>query len=179
MPSTEETQLGVIAEAVGALSEGDIPCWLAGGWAVDFLLGEITRTHRDIDIVIWSGHAQRAATALCGAGFEQRPTPRPDELSRFERKAVPVTLSFIERDRAGAIVSLGRFRDWPWPADSLTASPGRIGGIEVPIVSLAAQIDGKENYPAHPCGAPLRLEDEADLARLRPLRCELQGQAPL
>ncbi|MFF2458960.1 nucleotidyltransferase domain-containing protein [Peribacillus simplex] len=31
----------------------NIDLWLRGGWVMDFLLGKITRSHSDIDLVTW------------------------------------------------------------------------------------------------------------------------------
>ena len=92
------------------------------------------------------------------------------ELIHFERKGVPVTLSFIEREADGTLVTPGKWRDWPWPPDSLSAPRGRIGSLTTPIVSLASQIETKSNYAVHIHGAPLRPQDEADLSLLYAFR---------
>ena len=169
MPSAADVQLGVIAAAVAGLEERQLSCWLAGGWAVDFLIGRVTREHRDIDIVIWAADASAATETLSDAGFELQRARAP-ELIQFERKSVPVTLSFIERDADGTLVTPGKWRDWPWPPDSLSAPPGRIGSLTIPIVSLASQIETKSNYAAHIHGAPLRPQDEVDLHLLYAFR---------
>jgi hypothetical protein len=163
-----DVQMGVIADAVAGLEERHLSCWLAGGWAVDFLIGRITREHRDIDIVIWAVDASAATDAMRDAGFELQ--ARVPELIHFERKGVPVTLSFIEREADGTLVTPGKWRDWPWPPDSLSAPPGRIGSYTIPIVSLASQIETKSNYAAHIHGAPLRPQDEVDLRLLYAFR---------
>jgi hypothetical protein len=167
--SAADLQMSVIAEAVTGLEERELSCWLAGGWAVDFLIGRVTREHRDIDIVIWAADAQAATGALCELGFEQLHTSAP-ELIHFERNGVPVTLSFIEREADGTLVTPGKWRDWPWPPDSLSAPRGRIGSLTTPIVSLASQIETKSNYALHIHGAPLRPQDEADLSLLYAFR---------
>ena len=169
MLSAVDVQIGVIAEAVAGLEERQLSCWLAGGWAVDFLIGRVTREHRDIDIVIWAADASAATEALRGAGFELQEARAP-ELIHFERSGVPVTLSFIERKADGTLVTPGKWRDWPWPPDSLSAPRGRIGSLTIPIVSLASQIETKSNYAAHIHGAPLRPQDEVDLSLLYDFR---------
>src|SRR5207247_10666750 len=40
--------LGVLA----ALDGRGIPAWLDGGWGIDALLGEQTRPHEDVDLVV-------------------------------------------------------------------------------------------------------------------------------
>ncbi len=50
-----EAQLRVIREIAELFGAAHIRFWLRGGWALDFLLGEITRPHGDIDPVTWRG----------------------------------------------------------------------------------------------------------------------------
>jgi hypothetical protein len=167
--SAADVQIGVIAEVVAGLEKRHLSCWLAGGWAVDFLIGRVTREHRDVDIVIWAADASAATEALCAAGFKLQHARAP-ELIHFERDGVPVTLSFIEREADGTLVTPGKWRDWPWPPDSLSAPLGRIDTVAIPIVSLASQIETKSNYAAHIHGAPLRPQDEVDLSLLYAFR---------
>jgi len=44
--------------------------WLDGGWGVDALLGEQTRPHADLDIVIQQEDVQKLRDALAESGFE-------------------------------------------------------------------------------------------------------------
>lgn len=41
-----------VIEALEVLAAGRIAVWLDGGWGVHALLGEQTRPHRDLDLVI-------------------------------------------------------------------------------------------------------------------------------
>jgi len=50
--------------------------WLDGGWGVDALLGEQTREHGDLDIVVEQRHVDRVRDMLEADGF--RNVPRPD-----------------------------------------------------------------------------------------------------
>jgi Aminoglycoside-2''-adenylyltransferase len=54
-----ERQLGLIGEVVEVAAAVGVRVWLRGGWAMDFVLGEITRDHVDID---WFGWARDAGT---------------------------------------------------------------------------------------------------------------------
>jgi lincosamide nucleotidyltransferase A/C/D/E len=36
------------------LADGEIGAWVAGGWAIDALVGEETRPHRDPDLAVRS-----------------------------------------------------------------------------------------------------------------------------
>jgi lincosamide nucleotidyltransferase A/C/D/E len=58
------------------LDDLGIPIWLDGGWAVDALLGEQTRPHDDLDIVIEQQHLSRLCEHLRGKGYAD--VPRDD-----------------------------------------------------------------------------------------------------
>ncbi len=48
----EQRQLELIEEFALLAADAGIECWLRGGWALDFLVGRITRSHEDIDLFI-------------------------------------------------------------------------------------------------------------------------------
>ncbi len=50
--NTGEEQLSLIREVVGLLDAAGVRRWLWGGWGVDFLLGEVSRPHGDIEFVV-------------------------------------------------------------------------------------------------------------------------------
>lgn len=50
--------------------EEALPVWLDGGWGVDALLGEQTREHDDLDIVVAREDVPRLITVLECAGYE-------------------------------------------------------------------------------------------------------------
>jgi lincosamide nucleotidyltransferase A/C/D/E len=45
-----------------------IPIWLDGGWGVDALLGEQTRPHDDLDIVVEERHLLRLRATIQAPG---------------------------------------------------------------------------------------------------------------
>jgi len=53
-----------------------IQIWIDGGWGVDALLGEQTRPHADLDIIIQQKDLQTAREFLEKRGFKN--VPRPD-----------------------------------------------------------------------------------------------------
>ena len=44
-----------VLRVIAALQAGNLRVWLDGGWGVDALLGEITRPHDDVDLVVELG----------------------------------------------------------------------------------------------------------------------------
>jgi lincosamide nucleotidyltransferase A/C/D/E len=59
-----------VLEIVGALASAGIASWLDGGWGVDALLGEQTRSHQDVDLVVELRHVPLMREILAGYGFE-------------------------------------------------------------------------------------------------------------
>jgi Aminoglycoside-2''-adenylyltransferase len=45
------------------------PWWIAGGWALDLFLGEVTRAHKDLDVGIFRSDAATVVAALSGWVF--------------------------------------------------------------------------------------------------------------
>ncbi len=58
-----------MAQIVRLLAETGIEVWLDGGWAVDALLGEQTRHHNDVDIVLRDSDLPRLLEILADKGF--------------------------------------------------------------------------------------------------------------
>ncbi len=53
-----------VLHIVTLLEESGIPVWLDGGWGIDALVGEQTRPHDDLDVVIPLHQAQSAQDTL-------------------------------------------------------------------------------------------------------------------
>lgn len=66
----------------------------------------------------------------------------------------------------GAIISPGTFSDWPWVEGSFGKHRGRLGDVEVPIVSPEGQLESKQNFSKHPAGQPLRAKGVHDIQQL-------------
>src|SRR3954471_16114593 len=58
-----------VLEIVDLLESNGIEVWLDGGWGVDALLGEQTRDHDDLDIVVELHRVEDTITALTPHGY--------------------------------------------------------------------------------------------------------------
>jgi lincosamide nucleotidyltransferase A/C/D/E len=58
-----------VVEIIKMLDEASVVVWLDGGWAVDAVLKEQTRSHDDLDIVLSSTDVQDLLAALEPKGF--------------------------------------------------------------------------------------------------------------
>jgi Aminoglycoside-2''-adenylyltransferase len=77
--SREERQLQLIREFTKLAEEAGVVCWLRGGWALDFLLGRVTRVHEDIDLFIWAEDASTLFPKLEESGYEETAGPPPEQ----------------------------------------------------------------------------------------------------
>jgi lincosamide nucleotidyltransferase A/C/D/E len=56
-------------EILDLLSINKIPIWLTGGWGIDALLGNETRTHNDLDVILKLDDVAKMCSVMSGQGF--------------------------------------------------------------------------------------------------------------
>lgn len=162
-------QLSLIEEVSQLLRNAGVPCWLFGGWGVDFLAGCITRPHEDVDFMILKEDAPRVEQLLSEQGFTHLEHPYPDEDTIWQKHSQKLEFYFLEKNECGQMTVPGRWKDWPMPPEAFSVPPGRIGQIKCLVVSAEAQFETKRDYTRYTGGASLRTKDRADLERLRRL----------
>jgi len=78
-------------EALVLLSTLRAPWWVAGGWALDLYLGEITRAHKDLDIgIAASDRCRRIESALFRVGLLGSANRYPPELSGGQQQRAAI-----------------------------------------------------------------------------------------
>jgi hypothetical protein len=169
MDESALAQLDIIREISDALTCAGVHHWLFGGWAVDFAVGDMTRQHRDVDFVVWEEDLPRITELLRFLGYRARSSKHPNHQLNWEKSETEVQINLITKTTEGAIISPGTFSDWPWFEGSFGNHRGRIGDVDVPIVSPAGQLESKENFSKHPAGQPLRAKDLHDIKQLQTL----------
>ncbi len=106
-----------------------INVWLDGGWGVDALLGEQTRRHRDLDIVLERKDLMALREALAASGFVDSPTDDRTDWNFVvvdpEGRRIDFHLIVIDEEGNGIYgpAENGVF----YPASALTGS-GTVGG---------------------------------------------------
>ena len=165
MDADTRTQLELISEIADLFRRARIRFWLRGGWALDFPVGWVTRTHSDIDLVTWRRHAGRVQRMLLASGYEVA-TVTDQAAIHFAKNRQDVAFAFIKKDERGRIVTPGR-EFWPWPPFPDTVRS--LNGIACRTMSVAALLEEKENYEKH-SGRPLRPKDRESIRALRSLR---------
>ena len=149
-----------VVEVLALLEGAGVALWLDGGWGVDALLGEQTRAHGDLDLVVTEAGA--AAAALAGLGFRpdlEAAPGLPARLVLVDRHGRQVDLHPVVLDTGGnGWQDLGGGAWGDYPAAGLAAG-GLVAGRPVRCVSAALQV-------AHHMGYPLAAGDRHDLRLL-------------
>lgn len=96
-------RLSALAETHELLTRGGFDYWLFGGWAVDFHVGSITRSHDDIDVAVWLDDHERIARLLEPEGWKHAPEADEDGGTGYERDAVRLELTFVVRGGEGDV----------------------------------------------------------------------------
>jgi hypothetical protein len=164
MDADTRAQLKLISEIADLFRRARFRFWLRGGWALDFLIGEVTRTHSDIDLVTWSRHAGRIRRMLEASGYEVA-TVTDQAAIHFAKNGQDVAFAFIEKDKQGRFVTPGR-EFWPWPP--FPEALKTLNGIACRTMSAAALLEEKENYEKY-SGRPPRTKDLKSIETLRSL----------
>jgi lincosamide nucleotidyltransferase A/C/D/E len=76
-----------VLEVLDRLAVSHLTALLDGGWGVDALIGEQTRRHRDLDLVIARRDCPRAQAALAALGFEHTSEVEPGLPARLVLQA--------------------------------------------------------------------------------------------
>lgn len=157
-----------VIDLLARLREAGVEAWLIGGWGVDALLGEQTRSHGDLDLVVEAPRLGAAQEALERAGFRvEHEAPAGRWLS--------VHVQMIDRMRRSVSLHPADMPAWSAPGgpgslrqaarelglgeagDLVTG--GRVGGRDVAALSPGAQIVLR-------CGYEIRERDRRDVALL-------------
>jgi hypothetical protein len=167
MDPKPDRQLRLIQEVTELLRAADVPHWLFGGWAVDFLAGRVTRAHRDIEFVIWTRDQVAVAQLLAEHGFQAG--QQSIEMSIYFNYEQLLEFYSIEPDSSGHIITPGKWANWPWMEGSFDTPPAQLAGITCPVTSVHNLLATKQDYAHFVPRSPLRDKDMADIEVLRGL----------
>jgi lincosamide nucleotidyltransferase A/C/D/E len=136
-------------ELIAVLEQAGVELWLDGGWAVDAVLGEQTRAHDDLDLVVPLEHVDALQRALSAYGFWLEAGCPPRSVELVDRDGRQVDVHPVERTASGD----GRYRmedggTWTYPAHGF-AGVGRILDREVPTLTAEVQVLCHTGYPPH------------------------------
>lgn len=165
-----------VLTVMDAIAAAGPPCWVAGGWGIDALLGRQTRRHYDLDLVMSDtpDDVERMGRVLARVGF--RPVVRESNPGLF----MPVRHCWQDDQGCTVEVMPVPLHEPPFSATAPAAprlpwdqqfTRGVIGGREVPCLSASLQLALHEGYEA-------RGIDRADVAALRAHVSQGEGAPP-
>jgi Aminoglycoside-2''-adenylyltransferase len=167
-------QLGLLGELEALFAALRVRAWLRGGWALDFLLGKVTRPHADIDLVTWTRHRPRLHRALPARGFAlERELPVQTD---FTKEGQWVSVVFVARGRDGGVTTPG-IPAWVWRPDALPRRKRTLAGRSWRVLGPEQLLYEKESHEAG-TGRPPRPKDLASMALLRGLAADRRATLP-
>jgi lincosamide nucleotidyltransferase A/C/D/E len=138
-----------------------IDVWLDGGWGVDALLGEETRPHRDLDVIVRASDAGRVGEVLASAGFREQSRASERNFVLADARGCEIDVHAIEFDARGfGVFRLPDGRRWPFPSAAFLGL-GLVAGRRVRCLSAEAQVQ------CHGQGYAPTEKDLCDMERLQ------------
>jgi hypothetical protein len=165
LPSHRD-QLLALAQVHELLTRSGIDYWLFGGWAVDFHVGSITRSHDDIDVAVWFDDHDRIGALLEAEGWKHAPYADEDGGTGYERDGVRLELTFlVPGDGCEVYVPLRAGRAL-WSDEPLSSDFAELSGARARVLGFAELKRGKSRSRDDPVEAA---KDRADFAILSQL----------
>jgi hypothetical protein len=156
-------QLAEVASIHQLFERCAIDYWLFGGWAVDFHVGRVTRSHDDIDIAVWRRDLTRIATLLEENGWTHVPQENEDGYTGYERANVRLELAFLARADEGRVYTPLRAGQASWPDGAFANDVGQLGGVSARVIARRALVVDKSEPRED---LRVAAKDRADLAEL-------------
>jgi lincosamide nucleotidyltransferase A/C/D/E len=129
-----------VTDVMARLLAAGVKAWLDGGWGVDALLGEQTREHEDLDLVVELSAVDQIIGALADLEYRIAEDLRPVRLVIATPDGRSIDLHTVTFDEGGGGVQPqpggGSFR---YPPEGFTAR-GVVGGVDLPCLSPEVQV---------------------------------------
>lgn len=128
------------ADVLRLIGSAGIDVWLDGGWAVDAVLGEQTRTHKDLDIIVHKKDLTKLRQILANRGFASQSggTPSNFVLEDLSGLEVDVHAIVFDEERNG-LYEMADGGIWVFPACGFEGS-GRIVDLSVRCLTPEVQV---------------------------------------
>ena len=150
-----------VAAIFEALDRAGLPAWVDGGWGVDALLGEQSRPHSDLDLIIDAQRVDELRRVLGALGFSERSSDSARAFVLANALCEAIDVHAVRFDARGfGCFDVGDGREWPFPPRAFAAT-GIVHGRSVRCLSPEAQV------MCHAQGYVPTEKDVADMERLQ------------
>jgi len=150
-----------VLEFLDLMRAAGIDVCLDGGWGIDALLGEQTREHADLDVILRVEDLPRLVEVTRAAGYVRQPDGTDTNFVLKAESGHVVDVHAITFDARGfGVFALPDGRKWPFPPSAFQGR-GRIQGRDMRCLSPDAQVQ------CHGQGYPPDETDLQDMKRLQ------------
>jgi Aminoglycoside-2''-adenylyltransferase len=163
MNASARQQLAAIGTLHERFARQGIEYWLFGGWAVDFYVGRVTRTHDDIDLAIWARDLHGADRVLRDAGWVHQPQPGEDGYTEYGNGAIHLDLALLARDACGVVYTPLQEGRGEWSQGAFGQDERELEGACARLVSVASLRADKAGRRED---APAAMKDRVDVETL-------------
>ena len=135
-----------VLQLLDLLTDAGLRAWVAGGWAVDAVVGRQTRPHGDLDLAVDASQLAALMALLAEHRFVVTVDwlPSRAELTAADGRRVDLHPVAFRADGSGLQAGL-HGPGFEYPADGFAL--GTIDGRTVPCLSVAQQLRFREGYP--------------------------------
>ncbi len=159
-----------VVEFLDLVEASSIEVCLDGGWGIDALLGEQSREHGDLDIILRVEDVPRLVEVTRAAGYTRQSGPTATNFVLKTPSGHEVDVHAIAFDSRGfGVFALPDGRKWPFPPAAFQGR-GQVQGKEVRCLSPDAQVQ---------CHAQGYTPDQADLQDMKLLQDRFGVVLPL
>jgi lincosamide nucleotidyltransferase A/C/D/E len=129
-----------VVEILGWLDAASADVWLDGGWGVDALVGEQTREHQDLDLIVRDAHVSRMRQVLATHGFAQVEGGVPQSFILADERGREVDIHPVRFDNQGGGHLLSADGEPFGHSNEAFAATGSVSGYRVACLSAEAQM---------------------------------------
>lgn len=130
----------VLVRLLDLIEQSGVTVWLDGGWGVDALLGEQTREHDDLDLVVEFVEVPRLIEALVREGYEVVAGAPPKSFVLVDAAGRQVDVHPVTfDDEGGGVYRMDDGRSWIYPAAGF-AGRGQVGERVVRCLTPEVQV---------------------------------------
>ena len=128
-----------VAGVLDRLEDEGIEAWVEGGWGVDALLGEQTRPHDDLDLIVRVADTPRMCEILAGEGFRLVEGVLDSNFVLRDAGEGAIDVHPVRFEEGDGIYRMANGLDWVFPAAGF-AGTGRVGRRQVQCLTPDVQM---------------------------------------
>lgn len=140
MHDAPEMTAEAVVDLLRLCDRSGVDVWLDGGWAVDAVLGEQTRIHKDLDIIVQLSDLETLRQVLEYRGFVIQDGGTDSNIVFADGTGLEIDVHVVTFDAAGnGLYKMADGSDWTFPAEGFFGR-GAVVGFGVRCLSPEVQV---------------------------------------